>query len=360
MSYELTKKLQSVEAYDPVSAEYAIHLDANESFIDIGSDAPEIAEKIANEIKNVSLNRYPDPKASGPVAAFSEYYGIPTKYITAGNGSDELISLIVENFLEKGDTLLTLSPDFSMYAFYGSLSELKVHAMPKEDNLTVSIPKIVEFCNNNDVKAVIFSNPCNPTSIGISREDIIRLVKNLFCLVIVDEAYMDFWDQSVLDTVSEYDNLIVLKTCSKAMGMAAVRMGFAVACENITNALRTVKSPYNTDTISQIIAKTVLMEKDYLKGCTERIIESRKKLNKALIEFAADYPKFDKVYESVTNFVFIKTAAAQEIADKLAERSISVRRFGTAYLRITAGSDSENEALMKALHEIAAETSEKA
>lgn len=354
MSYDVTRKILAVESYKPVSGECDIHLDANESFIDIFREAPYLADKIADEIKNISINRYPDPYASGVTAAFSEYYGIPEKYLTAGNGSDELISLIIGALLQKGETIVTLSPDFSMYAFYGSISEVKVHQMKKEDNLSVSIPKLIEYCNNNSVSAVIFSNPCNPTSLGVSRSDIIKLVRNLFCLVVIDEAYMDFWglENSVADAVEEYDNLIVLKTCSKSMGLASARTGFAVAGEKLTKVLRTVKSPYNTDGLSQAAVKAVLSEKNLLKANTERIIESRKSLNKALIGLAEKYDRLDKVYESVTNFVLVKTSHAAEIQKQLMERSISVRCAGNGYLRITAGSEEENKALIDALEDI--------
>ena len=346
--YELNSKLKKVEPYDPVEGDYKIRLDANESFYNINDI---FGEKIAEEIKKLSLNRYPDPMAAGAVKAFSEYYDIPEKYITAGNGSDELISIIASCFLEKGDKILTLSPDFSMYAFYGSMYELNVETMQKEPNLQISIPKVISYCNNNKIKAVIFSNPCNPTSLGVTKQEIIRLLKNVLCLVIIDEAYMDFWDQSILDEAENYDNLIILKTCSKAMGLAGIRMGFAVAGDTITTALRSVKSPYNTDSISQTVCSTILSEKETLKKLCADIIESRKFLYEKMLEISQKYTKLEKVYESVTNYVFIKTPLAKEIYEKLLERSIAIRYMGS-YIRITAGSESENNEVISAVTEI--------
>ena len=353
--YELNSKLKRVEPYDPIEGNYKIRLDANESFYNINDV---FGNKIAEEIKKIPLNRYPDPMASKAVKAFSEYYDVPEKYITAGNGSDELISIIAGCFLEKNDKILTLSPDFSMYAFYGSIYELNVETMPKEPNLQINIPKVISYCNNNKIKAVIFSNPCNPTSLGVTRQDIIRLVKNVLCLVIIDEAYMDFWDQSILDEIGNYDNLIILKTCSKAMGLAGIRMGFAVAGETITTALRSVKSPYNTDSISQAVCSTVLSEKETLQKLCSDIIESNKYLYEKIFELSKEYTKLEKVYESVTNFVFIKTSAAKEIYEKLLERSIAIRYMGS-YIRITAGSESENNEVVSALTEILDELKER-
>ncbi len=346
--YTLNNKLKKVEPYDPVDGDYRIRLDANESCFNIND---ELGNKITDAVKKINLNRYPDPLAKEACKAFSGFYGIPDKFVTAGNGSDELISIISSTFLEKGDKILTLSPDFSMYAFYGSLYELKVETIHKGDDLNVSISKVIEYCNNNNVKAVIFSNPCNPTSLGVLREDIIRLVKNVFCLVIIDEAYMDFWNQSILDTVKDFDNLIVLKTCSKAAGLAAIRLGFAVAGEKITSALRAVKSPYNTDAVSQALGTIALSEKELLARKCSEIVSNRKELQNEIIALSKEFPKLGRVYDSVTNFVFIKTPAGKAIYEKLLEKSISIRYMGN-YIRITAGTKEENTELIIALKDI--------
>ena len=348
MPYELTGKLAKLKPYDPVEGEYKIRLDANESFCNINEA---LGGKLAAEISKISLNRYPDPLAGDVIKAFGGFYGIPEKYITAGNGSDELISVITSCFLETGDTILTVSPDFSMYAFYGSLYELKVETIQKEDDLTINVAKLIEYANRNNVKAIIFSNPCNPTSLGITREEVIRLIENVFCLVIVDEAYMDFWTESVLDAVSQYDNLIVLKTCSKALGLAAIRLGFAVAGETVTNALRAAKSPYNTDTISQTIGRVILSEKQLLKDTIDRIVASRNDLYAKLRELSARTSKLRYVYEPKTNFVFIRTDLAEELFEGMLKRSIAIRFMG-GYLRITAGTAEENEAVVSAIAEI--------
>lgn len=361
MSYDVVKKLRDIDGTGFPDLSCRIKLDANESFIDIKKEAPELADKIYDEIKSIPLNRYPDPNASELTVAIADYYNIPSKYITVGNGSDELIGLITGAMLNKGETIVTLSPDFSMYAFYATLDELNVYQLQKDESNAVNIPKIIDYCNNNNVKAVIFSNPCNPTSLGVSRNDIIKLVKNLFCLVIVDEAYMDFWDknESALDLVSEYDNLIILKTMSKALSMAGIRVGFAAAGETVTNALKTAKTPYNVDSVSQIIAKNVLMEKRMLAGFTERIIESRKDLNEKLTELGASTGLFDKVYESVTNFIYLRSKYTKAIYDGLKKESILIKKVGVNYLRITTGSYEENEILMNVLNKIADEKAPK-
>lgn len=348
MSYELNKKISKIEPYDAVNEAYDIRLDANESCFDISK---QLSDEIAEAVKGVAFNRYPDPSASEVTQRFAAYYGIRPEYVTAANGSDELISILLSSFVEKDDQVLTMSPDFSMYAFYGYLYESKVTALPKDSTLRINIGNVIDYCNTHDVKALVFSNPCNPTSLGLTRDEVVRIVKNVFCLVIIDEAYMDFWDESVMDLVDEYDNLVVLKTCSKAMGMAGLRLGFAVAGENITRALKTVKSPYNVNSLTQAVCSEVLRHKPMIKEYTAEIINSRKQLQLALYELSKKYTALEKVYDSVTNFVFVKAPEAQLICDRLLERSISVRCLGT-YFRVTAGTYEENAVFLSALEEI--------
>ena len=346
MSYELNSKLSELVPYEPITETYKIRLDANESFINLND---KIKYEISDALSKLDFNRYPDPYATATVKAFADLFGISSDYVTAGNGSDELISIISSCFLEKGDKIVTLKPDFSMYAFYGSLYENDVLVYDKNEDLSVDIDELIDFVNNN--KAIVFSNPCNPTSVGIMKEDVKKLIKGTDALVILDEAYMDFWNQSILNEVQDYDNLIILKTCSKAIGMASVRLGFAVAGKKITKALRAAKSPYNCDTISQKIGEIVLSEKDFLADNLKSIIASRDYLYSEIMKLSNEYETLGYVYPTVTNFVFIKSKNAKFIFDELLKCSIAIRYMGE-YIRITAGSMEENVELLSALKDI--------
>ena len=346
MGYKLNKKLVDLVPYDPITGTYNIRLDANESGFDL---SPELKEKICRSIKEIDFNRYPDCLSLKPTKAFAELYGVPEELISAGNGSDELISIITSCFFESGDTIVNVSHDFSMYQFYAQLYEVNVATYQKEADLTIDPDKLIAFCREQGAKGLIFSNPCNPTSLGLSREDVRKVIAGLEgCLVILDEAYMDFWDQSLLAEVDNYDNLIILKTCSKAIGMAAVRFGFAVANKTITNAIRAAKSPYNNDSVAQTIVADILSEKDYLCECRDRIVENTKQLYADILALDKQYSCFGKVYEPCTNFVFIKTDDFQKIYEYLLENSIAIRKFG-GYLRITAGTAEENAEVIRVL-----------
>ncbi len=346
MSYKLNKKLVNLVPYDPITGHYDIRLDANESCFNL-SDS--LKEKISKSISQIDFNRYPDCLAKAPTKAFAELYDIPEELISAGNGSDELISIIEGCFFEAGDTIVNVSHDFSMYEFYAQLYEVNVKTYQKEEDLTINVEKLITFCKENKARGLIFSNPCNPTSLGLDKESVKKIIEALDgVLVILDEAYMDFWDQSLLPDVDKYDNLLILKTCSKAIGLAAVRFGFAIANRTITNAIRAAKSPYNNDTVAQTIVSDILSEKQYLADCRDIIVKNTKQLYRDIVSINERYNCFENVYETCTNFVLIKTDEFETIYRFMLDNSIAIRKF-KGFIRVTSGSAEENARFIEIL-----------
>ena len=336
MSYELNQKIRELEPYEPISGTYKILLDANECPV---SYPEEIMKQVREAIEKIDFNRYPDPLATEVVNSFSEYYGINPECVTAGNGSDELIFLTESAFLEKGDKMLVVAPDFSMYKFYSSICEVECDSFIKDESLNFDVDALIEKINNDNIKLVIFSNPCNPTGQGITAEQARRLVTSVNALVILDEAYMDFWNQSMIAETEKYSNLIVFRTASKSVGSAALRLGFAVANKNISKALKAVKSPYNVNSISQAIGTVIYKNKEYLLNRQKSIVSNREKLYNGLVEIAEKYKSLT-VYNSCANFVFVKTPEGKAIWEFLKSNSIVIRYMGD-YIRISAGTEQE-------------------
>lgn len=345
--YQLNEKIRNLKPYDPISGEYAVRLDANESFFGLPEDLRQEFAHIASELV---LNRYPDPLSTEVCKAFADYYQVPAENVTAGNGSDELISIICNSFLEKGDAFLTLEPDFSMYRFYGVIAEGVPVTLQKPENLQIDVDEVIKVCQEKDIKLLIFSNPCNPTSLGLGREEVRRLITSIDALVVLDEAYMDFWDQSLLPEFDQYDNLLILRTCSKAFGGAALRLGFAVGALPLTNALKAVKSPYNLNSFTQAAGAALLRRKEESKAALAEILLSKKELLDGVKTLAERFPGEMEVFESDTNFVFIRTGKYAEIFRYMLEKGIAIRKFA-GYLRITAGTREENRAVLDALQE---------
>lgn len=346
MAYQLNEKLINLVPYEPISGDYPIRLDANESFVRPPKELLELMGKAATE---AAFNRYPDPYAERLCKAFAAYYGISPNFVTVGNGSDELISVIMSAFPMKGAKILTLEPDFSMYRFYSSIAECPNRVVMKNINFRIDVDEILDCIQKENIKLVIFSNPCNPTSVGVTAAEVCRLLENTDALVVLDEAYMDFWSQSLLHDVQKYDNLIILRTCSKAIGLAALRIGFAVANQKLTNALRAVKSPYNVNSVSQAMAAVVFEHPQYLKDALSEILTSRDVLFNELKKLEAAYPAQIRVTDTVTNFVFVWFSKAKELFEFLKQQGIVVRHMGE-HLRITAGTREENNRVVAGVH----------
>ena len=338
MAFVLNEKIKNLTPYSPVEGEYAVRLDANESYFSLSE---EILSEVKEAIGKVDFNRYPDPFATELCEAFAKFYGIDKNFVTAGNGSDELISVIMTAFLQKGDKVMTVTPDFSMYAFYASIVEAQCIDFLKNTSLEFSVDDVINEAKEKNVRVLIFSNPCNPTSLGVKRDEMRKLISSLSCLVVLDEAYMDFWDESLINEAEKYDNLIILRTCSKAFGLAAMRLGFAVASKTLTDVIRSVKSPYNVNSLSQAAGTVVLNHVDYLKECTESIKRSRDELYKMITALSEKYKGKIKPVASVTNFVYTEFEKAEELFEFLKTKGIAVRKMGT-HLRISAGSEDEN------------------
>ena len=351
MSYTLADKIKNLTPYDPITSHYRIRLDANESFLP-ANDA--ICADLREWLVKLDFNRYPDPYAVRLCEAFGRYYGVHPDYVTAGNGSDELISILIGSFLHKNDRILTFSPDFSMYRFYSELMEDRVEVLEKDADMRIDLDQAAAVIRERQIRAVIFSNPCNPTSLGISADAVRRFVRSTDALVILDEAYMDFWDQaneSLLCEAAAYDNLVILRTCSKAIGMASVRLGFAVAGPVLTRAIRAAKSPYNVNSMTQAVGEVIFSHPDTLREALRLIKASRDELYAAICALAEKHPQLERVYPTVTNFVYLRTQDAKELDQMLRDRSIAIRRMGE-HLRITAGTKEENQALLQAFSEI--------
>lgn len=338
MTYELNDKINNLVPYKPISGTYDIRLDANECPLNYDNS---FLNMVLDAVKKVDFNRYPDPLCLDLRKSFAEYYGINYKNVTVGNGSDELIFLIEAAFLKKGEKMLVTVPDFSMYEFYSNISENQCVKYIKNEDINIDINSLLNIINKEGIKLVIFSNPCNPTGQGVNKEDVMRLINGTDALIVLDEAYMDFWNEenSLIKDVESYTNLILFRTASKAMGSAALRLGFAIANENISKAIMSVKSPYNVNSISQAIGTKLYKNKDFLQKRTKSIVENTTKLYNELVAISRTSDEFSP-YPTKTNFVFVKTSFGKELWEYLKLNDVVIRYMGN-YIRITAGTAEE-------------------
>lgn len=348
MTYQLPEKLRTLEPYQPVTGERKMSLDANESFLSIPD---EIRHEISVLVSQIPFNRYPDPYATELCKKFGERFHVPAELLVATNGSDELLFLLTTCFSDAGDKLLVVKPDFSMYGVYAELAGMQVVTYQKRKDLTIDADALIAQAKAENVKMLIFSNPCNPSSLVESKETVLKIVQGLpDVLVVVDEAYMDFATGSVMQEVTNYDNLLVAKTFSKAFGMAAARIGMAISNKTIIDALKASKSPYNVNTMSQVVGTILLDHPAYLDECIELIKESRDVLFGMLQAMAGTTPQIKEIHNTQSNYVFMDVEDAKGAYQALHEQGIFIRLMGDS-LRIAAGSEEENAAVVQALRD---------
>ena len=347
MNNYIPKKIEYMKEYVPDTSEPEIKLDANESPYQTPKS---VIDAIERSVSFSDINRYPDPEMKELLSSYGKHIGVPAERIVAGDGSDELIALIINTFLCDGGKILICEPDFSMYAFYADFSGCEVVKYKKKDGIVTDFKELERIALSEDVKLVLFSNPCNPTGEINTSEEILDFADRVKAVVVCDEAYMEFApiDQSVINETSARDNLIVLKTVSK-LGLAGLRCGFAISNTEIIAALKKTKSPYNLNSVTQK-AVAVAMEHyadiedniDKIKKVATQMYDSLKLLENDL--------GFE-IRRSSANFVylrFIADGAAKRIHSYLRDNGVSVRLMGNN-LRITAGTSDEAMVLNKLL-----------
>lgn len=345
MNSYIPKRVQEISEYVPDTSSPKIKLDANESPYGV----PDGVLKEIEKISLIDMNRYPDPEMKELLLAYGEHIGVSPDLLVAGDGSDELISLIINTFLCDGGKFLICAPDFSMYKFYAEFSGAETVVYEKNDGMWVDFDELKAMVERENVRLVMFSNPCNPTGAICKKEDVLRFVDGVNALCVVDEAYMEFApeNESVIAEAEKRENLIVLKTVSK-IGLAGLRCGFATANKELISALKKTKSPYNLNTVTQSAVATAIRNYSGFSENAEKIKAEVVRMYAALLPLSEKLGfKMDK---SSANFVYLRftsPANAKTAWQELRDGGISVRLMKNA-LRITAGAPSETDALINA------------
>lgn len=324
-------------ARDEFKGEASVYLDANENAF--GSPL------------STNYHRYPDPMAYAVKMELSKIKGVPARNIFLGNGSDEAIDILFRSFCNPGkDNVIIVPPTYGMYEVSANINDIELKRVNLTEDFQLNLEGIAEAIDAN-TKMIFICSPNNPTGNSISREDIETLLANFNGLVIIDEAYINFSRQkSFIQELTEYANLVVLQTLSKAWGLAGLRVGMAFASEEIIEIFNKVKPPYNINESSQALALEALKNIQQVNEWIKEILKERDQLVLSLknMDFVLD------IYPSDANFILVKTKDANAVYNFLVESGIIIRNRNKVELcegciRITIGTPLENKTLTETL-----------
>jgi histidinol-phosphate aminotransferase len=326
-------------ARDEFQGEASVFLDANENAF--GSPLP------------TAYNRYPDPMQHAIKLRLKEIKGLPVRNIFVGNGSDEAIDILFRSFCNPGvDNVIIVPPTYGMYQVSANINDIETKKVLLTDEYQLNLEGIAEAIDER-TKLIFICSPNNPTGNSINREDIETLLANFNGIVVVDEAYINFSRQkSFIQELTEYANLVVMQTLSKAWGLAGLRVGMAFASEEIIEVMNRVKPPYNVNEASQQLALQALQNVQQVNNWIKETLTQRDKLVLTLkeMDFVLD------IYPSDANFVLVKTTNATGIYNYLVDKGIIVRNrtnveLCEGCLRITVGRPEENKTLLSTLQQ---------
>ena len=327
-------------ARDDYSGAIGIFLDANEN--SLGSVIPQ------------KFNRYPDPHQKRLKQKIATIKNVNPEQVFLGNGSDEVIDLLIRVFCQPGtEKIMILPPTYGMYAVSAASNDVSVVSVALTPNFQINLPQIFEQIAG--VKLIFLCSPNNPTGNCLNPADVVNLLQKFKGIVIIDEAYIDFAPQkSFLPRLKEFNNLVIMQTFSKAWGLANLRLGMAFADPQIIDWLSRLKYPYNVNGLTQELALTALDRSAEKDRMVAELRTERERLAGSLKEL----PIVEKVYPSDANFLLVKFRDARSVFQYLINQKIIVRDRSQALhcencLRITVGTPNENDILIAKLKDFA-------
>lgn len=335
----------TLEGAVEVPVERVIKLDANENPYGC---SPRVQRALA---ERSYWQTYPDAGQTRLRQQLQEYTGIDASCIVAANGSGEVLDDILCLFLEPGDEVINCIPTFDMYRMRTLINKGKLVNIPRDKDFTVNV-SAVKAAVTPKTKMIILANPNSPTGTVTPKPDILELVAT-GVLLLIDEAYYEFYGETVAPLVNQHKNLMVLRTLSKWAGLAGLRVGYGIFPPEVASYLMKIKLPYNVSLAAMVAVEESLKDMDYLNSRIEAIIAERARLFGKLKEL-----KWLSPFPSQANFILcsVLNGKAKELWQKLQRKGILVRYFDQPvlqnYIRISVGRPEDTDALIKALQEI--------
>ncbi|MCL7387494.1 MAG: histidinol-phosphate transaminase [Thaumarchaeota archaeon] len=327
-------------------SESLIKLDANENYF-IPKEL--VSRALQEAVSEVDLRFYPVAEYKQFTEALAERLNVPPEYIVLGSGSSQLIDAIIYSFAKRNGKVISLKPSFSLYRMRASVHDAKFVEVPLNDDFSMDSENVLKVAGNSGV--IFICSPNNPTGNQFSQKSVLDIVESFPGLVVLDEAYADFADFSLITKVVEYNNLVILRSFSKTYGLAGGRLGYLVANAELAELLRSrVLRPYSVSSVTLRVALKLLENYDTILRCIEKLKEERRVFYQKLNDINGV-----KAFDSKANFVLVNVLNDDgSLGDKLASRRIYIRKVGKIFsegfaYRITVGLPEMNNALIEEL-----------
>ena len=346
-AYQGVEPLEAMAERAGIPPESIIRLNGNEN--PYGA-SPRVAAALA-EFRN--FNHYPDPEQRQLRQALSSYVGVGPEQLVAGNGSDELIDLLLRIFVGPGDQVIIPSPSFGMYSVNTEFCGGEAVLVPRDANFEIDL-EAVKLAINDRTKAVLLCSPNNPSGNTVSEAEV-RALLDTGRLVVVDEAYFEFCGQTAMPLLAEYPNLVALRTFSKWAGLAGLRIGLGAMHPDLAGTIMTVKPPYNVNLAAEVALIASLDDIPALLERVQSIIAERERMAGLLRAIPGVHP-----YPSQANFILVRLpdGSGPRIFDALCNRGIFLRHWNnprlTDCIRISVGLPEETDVVAAALSELVA------
>lgn len=335
---------------DFVQTDKAIRLDLSESPY---PPSPKVVKAISEAAS--TINRYPEILGGCLRNALAEYTGVKEEQIIIGNGSDDLIDLIIKVFVNSQEQILVPIPTFPWYWFSAKSQDKEVLFVNRTEDFGLNIDTLLENVTSR-VKVIFIANPNNPTGNLIPRSTLVELIERVNCLIVIDECYFEISQETLIDLIDTYSNLIVLRSFSKGFALAGLRIGYAIANEVLIDYLYQVAQFFCVNRLAQVAGIAALDDLVYLRSQIQDVERERTRLTKSFSKLGFT------VYPSVTNFIFICTKTlditSKNLVKLLQSKDIYVKDCGFSpgldgfYFRTSISNYTENQALLTALNEI--------
>lgn len=342
----LRENIKSILPYSSARDEFVVDDNKKNELILLDAN-----ENSLGSILGEGLNRYPDPLQRQLKAELGGVMSVNPDFMFLSNGSDEAIDYLIRVFCDPSqDEIIVMPPTFPMYKVSAAINSVRVKEVPLDSNFQINLKEVKEAFSEK-CKLLFICSPNNPTANLMKREDVVSLIKDFPGYVVVDEAYIDFCpEDSVLPLINEFDNLIILRTFSKAWGLAGIRLGITIAQKELISALNKIKPPYNINSLTERAARKALRLEKQKRKFSNIIIDERERV----LSLLRSCKKVERVYPSDTNFLLVKFYDALKVYEKLKNASIIVRNQSSVpalknCLRITIGKKEENDKFIKVI-----------